>query len=89
MNKNKFYLSLIYCCFFFSYKFFPPKRRLLTSEEYAKEAQDYTAKALNELKEFCKSPDCNSWKVMSKLKKPDRYFKIYKRELFKGLWTKK
>ena len=55
-----------------SYKLFPPKRRLLTIEEYNREAQDYTAKALTELKEFCKSPDCNSWKVLSRLKKPDR-----------------
>lgn len=42
-------------------------------DEYAKEADEYTAKALNELREFCKSPDCNSWRVLTKLKRPDRF----------------
>ena len=54
------------------YRFFPPTRRLLTEEEYIQEGQDYTAKALKELSEYCHSPDCDSWKVISRLKSPDR-----------------
>ena len=42
-------------------------------DEYNREAHDFTEKALKDLKEFCKSPDCNTWKVMSRLRKPDRY----------------
>jgi len=54
-------------------KYFPEKRRLLSKEEYHKEATDYTLKALNELRDYCHSPQCNSWKVLRKLKKPDRF----------------
>ena len=45
----------------------------MTIDEYNREAHDFTEKALKDLKEYCKSPDCNTWKVMSRLKRPDRY----------------
>lgn len=50
-----------------------PKRRLLTMEEYNKEAQDFTAKQLEDLKEYCTSPGCNAWKLIRRLNRPDRY----------------
>ena len=58
-------------------------------EEYNKEAQDFTAKQLEELKVYCKSPDCNSWRVMSRLKRPDRYIIsfIHINRFFKTLLT--
>lgn len=49
-----------------------PKRRLLTAEEYNKEAQDFTAKQLEELKVYCMSSKCNAWKLISRLNRPDR-----------------
>ena len=56
----------------FSYKFFPKKRKLLTQEEYNKEADDYTQKALRDLQKYCKSPECNSWRIISRLQSPDQ-----------------
>lgn len=52
---------------------FPPKPRLLTNEEYYQQGAIETAKALEELKNYCNSPDCNQWKTMLKLKNPSRF----------------
>jgi hypothetical protein len=52
---------------------FPKKRKLLTQEEYVKEGNEYTLKALQELKNYCSSPDCNTWKIVSRIKSPERY----------------
>lgn len=57
----------------FTHRYFPTKRKLLTNEDYIREGQEYTAKALAELREYCKSPDCNSWKILRRLKKPNRF----------------
>ena len=43
-----------------------------TEEEYNAQAQEYTVKALSELREYCQSPKCNTWKIIRKLKTPDR-----------------
>ena len=32
-----------------------------------------TAKALEELRSFCKSPKCDPWKVTSRLQSPSRF----------------
>jgi hypothetical protein len=53
-------------------KLFPAKRRLLSQEEYYQEGQEYTAQALKDLKEYCKSPDCNAWKIISRVKNPEK-----------------
>jgi hypothetical protein len=50
----------------------------MTLDEYNREANDFTEKALKDLKEYCKSPDCNTWKVISRLRKPDRYSNIFR-----------
>lgn len=65
------------------HRFFPPVRRLLTEEEYIKEGHDFTIQSLRELSQYCHSPECDSWKIISRLKNPDRfvfylsYFKIF------------
>ncbi len=66
INSTKFVEKL-------NFKFFPQKRRLLTQEEYNKQGQEFTLKALNDLKQFCQSPDCNSWKIVTRLKNPERF----------------
>lgn len=53
-------------------KYFPTPRKLLSQDEYTREGIDYTQKALKELKEFCQSPECNSWKIVSRLKNPEK-----------------
>lgn len=57
-------------------KLFPPTRKLLTQEEYAREAQEYTKKALMELREYCKSPECDKWNIIGRIKSPDRLSKF-------------
>lgn len=52
---------------------FPPKPRLLSSEEYYEQGVRETAKALEELKNYCNSPECNQWKTVLKLKDVSRF----------------
>ncbi|ESP03086.1 hypothetical protein LOTGIDRAFT_110793, partial [Lottia gigantea] len=52
---------------------FPVKRRLLTEDEYLEMKERETEKALEELREYCKSPKCDSWKVISRIKSPSRF----------------
>lgn len=52
--------------------FFPRPRRLLTEEEYEKEAAEYTQQELERLRKFCKSPDANTWKITSRTRTPQR-----------------
>ncbi|XP_053948068.1 nuclear envelope integral membrane protein [Anastrepha ludens] len=54
-------------------RFFPPKRRLLTSEEFYDQGIIETTKALNELRVYASSPDCKQWKIVSKLSDPLRF----------------
>ncbi|XP_049318915.1 nuclear envelope integral membrane protein 1 isoform X1 [Astyanax mexicanus] len=53
--------------------FRPEPRRLLTEEEYQKQAEEQTAKALEELRKYCGSPDFNTWKTVSRLQSPKRF----------------
>lgn len=52
---------------------FPPKPKLLTSEEYYEQGVRETGKALDELKSYCSSPECKQWKTMLTLKNPQRF----------------
>jgi hypothetical protein len=70
------FLSEKRCFEYFTYRYLTPKRKLLTNEEYEREGQEYTAKALSRLRDFCKSTDCNSWKVLRRLKKLDRFLEF-------------
>jgi len=56
----------------FIYRFFPPKTKLLTEEEFILQGSVETRKALEQLREYCKSPDCNAWKTISRVKTPQR-----------------
>ncbi|KAI4897332.1 hypothetical protein NFI96_015479 [Prochilodus magdalenae] len=48
-------------------------RRMLTEEEYQKQAEVETQKALDELRKYCSSPDFNTWKTVSRLQSPKRF----------------
>ncbi|XP_044068574.1 nuclear envelope integral membrane protein 1 isoform X2 [Siniperca chuatsi] len=50
----------------------PEPRRLLTEEEYQKEAEEETRRALEELRKYCNSPEFSPWKAVSRLKSPKR-----------------
>ncbi|CAG4916736.1 unnamed protein product [Colias eurytheme] len=52
---------------------FPPKPRLLTSEEYYEQGARETKRALEQLREHCTSPDCAQWRVMLKLHDAKRF----------------
>lgn len=47
-----------------------PILRLLTEEEYVQQALIETPKALEELRKFCSSPDCDTWKFVKRLRDP-------------------
>ncbi|XP_076249369.1 nuclear envelope integral membrane protein [Calliopsis andreniformis] len=59
---------------------FPERRKLLTDDQYRKEGIRETRKALNELKEYCSSPECNPWKTVLRLKDPIRFAKFMEGE---------
>lgn len=52
---------------------FPPKKRLLTSEEFHAQSVFETTKALEELKAYCSSPASKPWRMMTRLKDPQRW----------------
>lgn len=57
------------------YRLFPkskPKIRLLSEDEYIQQSLIETPKALEELRKYCKSPNCDSWKVVSRLRDPKK-----------------
>ncbi|KAM8975495.1 nuclear envelope integral membrane protein 1 [Pelodytes ibericus] len=49
----------------------PP--RLLSEEEYRKQGELETRKALEELRQYCGSPDFAAWKVVSRIQSPKRF----------------
>ncbi|XP_077369405.1 nuclear envelope integral membrane protein 1 [Festucalex cinctus] len=51
----------------------PEKRRLLTEEEYRKQGEEETLRALDELRKFCNSRECSPWKAVSRLQSPKRF----------------
>lgn len=54
-------------------RIFPPKIKVLTEEEYIREGNEQTKKELEKLRDFCRSPDCQAWKIISRLKSPQRF----------------
>ncbi|BFZ06509.1 hypothetical protein BsWGS_09548 [Bradybaena similaris] len=57
----------------YRYRFFRPKTKLLTEEEYYTEGSVETKKALDELRSFCHSPGCDAWKTISRLTSPSKF----------------
>ncbi|GAB0099367.1 nuclear envelope integral membrane protein 1 [Sergentomyia squamirostris] len=52
---------------------FPPKRKLLSTEEFYEEGVRETTKALEELRKYCSSPECKAWSTVLRLKEPSRF----------------
>ncbi|XP_050543417.1 nuclear envelope integral membrane protein 1 [Daktulosphaira vitifoliae] len=50
-----------------------PKLSLLTEDEYIQQGMSETPKALEDLRKYCRSPNCDAWKVMSKLRDPKMF----------------
>ncbi|KAI9540504.1 hypothetical protein NQZ68_039867 [Dissostichus eleginoides] len=48
-------------------------RRLLTEEEFQREAEEETRKALEDLRKNCSSPEFRSWRTVARLKSPKRF----------------
>ncbi|XP_048217274.1 nuclear envelope integral membrane protein 1 isoform X1 [Perognathus longimembris pacificus] len=51
----------------------PVPPRLLTEEEYRIQGEVETRRALEELREFCNSPNCSPWKTISRIQSPKRF----------------
>ncbi|XP_041801019.1 nuclear envelope integral membrane protein 1-like isoform X2 [Chelmon rostratus] len=51
----------------------PEPRRLLTEEEYQKQGEEETQRALEELRKYCNSPEFSPWKAVSRLQSPKRF----------------
>jgi hypothetical protein len=65
---------------FLSNKFFQKTRsHFISIEEYNEQAQDFTAQALEDLRNYCKSSNCDSWDVMRRLKNPTRFVVLIKK----------
>ena len=48
-------------------------RSLLTEDEYYLQGLLTTQEELKKLREYCRSPEVDPWKVVNKLKTPERY----------------
>ncbi|KAK9512098.1 hypothetical protein O3M35_000597 [Rhynocoris fuscipes] len=55
---------------------FPPKPTLLSEDEYHLQGMIETQKALESLRGYCTSPQCNQWRTVLKLKDPIRFAKF-------------
>ncbi|KAM4563672.1 nuclear envelope integral membrane protein 1 [Odontesthes bonariensis] len=51
----------------------PQPYRLLTEEEYQKQGEEETRRALEELRKCCNSPEFSPWKAVSRLQSPKRF----------------
>uniref|UniRef100_A0A8C5MLH3 Nuclear envelope integral membrane protein 1 n=1 Tax=Leptobrachium leishanense TaxID=445787 RepID=A0A8C5MLH3_9ANUR len=51
----------------------PDPPRLLSDEEYRKQGEEETRKALEELRQYCVSPDFAAWKIVSRIQTPKRF----------------
>ncbi|KRT78258.1 hypothetical protein AMK59_8156 [Oryctes borbonicus] len=52
---------------------FPPKVKLLSNDQYYEQGVRHTSKALDELRSYCMSPNCNQWKTALKLQDVKRF----------------
>ena len=53
--------------------FRPRPRKLLTEQEYLEQSSVATRRALQELREYCRSPECDAWRTVSRLRTPTRF----------------
>jgi len=54
-------------------RFFKPKVKLLTEDEYTTQSHVETRRALQQLKDYCRSPQCKPWQTVSQLRSPTRF----------------
>merc|ERR1719167_1127247 len=54
-------------------RFFKPKIKLLSEEEYNTQAHIETRRALEQLKSFCRSPESKPWQTVTRLRSPGRF----------------
>lgn len=50
----------------------PSPPRLLTEEEYQRQGEEETRKALEELRNYCRSPEFSAWTAVSRIQSPKR-----------------
>ncbi|XP_073235911.1 nuclear envelope integral membrane protein 1a-like [Porites lutea] len=55
------------------YFFFPPRHTFLSEEEYMMQGTEETRRALEDLREYCSSPECDTWRLVSRLQNPTRF----------------
>ncbi len=53
-------------------RFFPKSRILLTENEYSDQAYHNTLRELNELRNYCKSDNSDSWELVTRLSDPTK-----------------
>ncbi|XP_066440552.1 nuclear envelope integral membrane protein 1 isoform X2 [Eleutherodactylus coqui] len=51
----------------------PEPPRLLSEEEYMRQSEEETKKALEDLRNFCSSPDFQAWRAISRIQSPKRF----------------
>ena len=51
-------------------------RRFLTQDEFVNEGKVETEKALQQLRQYCTSPGCDTWRLVKTLKDPKRFANI-------------
>ncbi|KAM6981777.1 nuclear envelope integral membrane protein 1 isoform 1-T1 [Tautogolabrus adspersus] len=51
----------------------PEPPRLLTEEEYQRQGEEETRRALDELRKYCNSPEFSPWKTVSRIQSPKRF----------------
>ncbi|XP_070535792.1 nuclear envelope integral membrane protein 1-like [Ptychodera flava] len=59
---------------------FPPKVKLLSEDEYMIQADRETKIALQQLRKFCQSEQCDAWKIISRLRSPSRFARFIEGE---------
>ena len=62
--------------------FFPSTRKFLTQEEYERQSNETTEKELSKLRDYCRSPNVNAWKITHSVKNPKRLTKFHKLKLW-------
>lgn len=63
LNKSKTYWK----------RKFPPKVKFISNDEYYRQGVLETSKALDQLRGYCSSPNCNQWKTVLQLKDVKRF----------------
>ncbi|KAF0305108.1 Nuclear envelope integral membrane protein 1 [Amphibalanus amphitrite] len=53
--------------------FRPKPRKLLSEQEYLEQSAVATRQALQELRQYCRSPECDAWRTVSRLRTPTRF----------------